>query len=209
MNYNELYVLNSAIDGEDIYSIGKFSSNRMTRLATELIKDILIEKGYLEDYNTVTSKGASEIRKIKQYKEAKKYVSILNMVIGVVDNKKCILLIKDTRGEYQFSVIDSKKNVDVLIEAFPILLKQESANESLYSIDTYVNPRDLLKQYKINAQTSFTIYTENPKVLDKKTKELFFISDDKKYYYDCLTNFLHERDGTELVNILHKRLEVV
>lgn len=209
MTYNELYVLNSAIDGEDICSVQKFSSNRLTRVAVELIKDMLIEKGVLEDYNTLTTKGVLETRRIKQFKEAKKYVRIINMIIGFLDDKKGILLTVDKKGEYYFSTIDPSKNVDVLMEAFPELLQYDDASDSQDNIDTYVSPRDLLKEYKINVKTSFTLNTEYLKAQEKNKKELFFEANGKKYYYDCVTNKLHERNSYEIVNILRKRLEVI
>ena len=209
MNYNELYVLNSAIDGADIYSIQKFSSKRMTRAAVEVIKDMLIQKGFLQDYSTLTTKGVLEVRRIKQFKEAKKYVRILNMIIGLVDDKKSILLTLEGNGEYNFSTIDSRNNIDALIDVFPNLLVQEVTNNSLNYTDTYVNPRDLLKKYKINVNLSFTIYTEYPKVQEKNTKELFFVSEDKKYYYDCLTNRLYESNSDGIVKQLRERMEVI
>lgn len=210
MNYNELYVLNTAIDGEDIYSLQKFSSKRMSLVAVELIKDILIEKGYLEDYNTLTTKGLLEVRKIKQFKDAKKYAEVLNMVIGFIDEKEAVLLTADRNGDYFFAVIDPGKNVETLIDTFPELLRHiDAAAHSQYENDTCMSPRNLLCEYKINIQTSFTVTTLDIKDGEKSTKELFFESGGKRFYYDCVNNLLHERDSDELVSLLRKRMEVV
>ena len=78
MTLNELYVLNSAIDGQDIYSIPAFSENRLSQMSFDLIKESMIEKGYLEDNNTLSLQGASEVRRIEQFKKAIKYISILD-----------------------------------------------------------------------------------------------------------------------------------
>lgn len=209
MNYNEIYVLNTAIDGKDIYSLQRFSDRRLSQAAVELKKDVLIAKGYLEDYNTLTTKGLLEVRKVKQFKESKKYVEILNMVIGFADQQNSILLTADKNGDYFFSTIDPKRNVDILIETFPELLQHNDTADSQNENDTFISPRDLLKEYKMDIQTSFTISTVNLKEREKFTKELFFLADGKKYYYDCATNLLHERSSYELISLLHKRMEVI
>lgn len=209
MNYNELYVFNTALDGKDIYGIRTFSDKRLTRAAVEVIKDIMIEKGYLENYETLTRKGVEEIRRIKQYKESNKYVCILNMVVGFVDDTTGILLNWDKQGEFQFSAIDHRKNVDILMEVFPELLQSNNNNYIQTMGEIYVNPRDLLSRYRFNIKTSFTISTENIRTQGESTKELFFESEGKRYYYDCITNLLHESNSHELVNLLRSRLEVI
>lgn len=209
MNYNELYVLNSAIDGKDMYGIRRFSDKPMIRAAVEMIKDILIEKGLLADYSTFTNKGVVEVEKIKQFKTAKKYVSILNMIIGYINKEKGILLTLDRESDYLFSVIDLSKNLDTLMKTFPELLESEKIMDAKSGNIIYVNSRDLIKEYKINAKTSFTIKTDIQNIPEKNTKELFFKAEDKKYYYDCNKSVLYEKQSHELVELLRKRLEVI
>lgn len=206
MTFGELYVLNSALDGNDIYAIPSFSKTRLSKVETEIVKDLLIQKGYLENYDTVTTMGAGEIGKIKYFKEAKKYIHLLNLTIGCIDEKKGILLKHCKEEGYSFLVINLKESIQVLGELFPQLLLEEKDTSS--KNDSSINARDLLNQYEINAKTSFTIQTKYLTNKGKNTKELFFVSHGKRYYYDCKDSLLHERSGEELKKILKERMEV-
>ncbi|WP_455717319.1 DUF5081 family protein [Anaerosporobacter sp.] len=206
MTFSELYVLNSALDGNDIYAIPSFSKKRLSKVETEIVKDVLIQKGYLENYNTVTTIGAGEIGKIKYFKEAKRYIHLLDLTIGCIDEKNGILLKHSKEEGYSFLAINLKESIQVLEELFPQLLEEDKDTSS--KNDSLINTRDLLNQYEINAKTSFTIQTKYLTNQEKNTKELFFISNDKRYYYDCKDSLLHERSGEELKKILKERLEV-
>lgn len=213
MNYYELYVLNTVIDGEDIHSIDSFSNKKMTGIAVEVIKDALIKNGLLKDYKTLTPQGVLVINRIKQFKEAKKYVRILNMTIGFVNDALGILLRSDPSGNYWFSVINIKKNLETVTKAFPEFLLLDGKSSASH-IDFQISPESLLQKYEINAKTSFTLSTEIRSLKEENmkgysTKELFFESAGKKYCYDCNNNILYERDRNTLVDMLHKRLEVV
>ena len=213
MNYYELYVLNTVIDGEDINSIEPFSNKKMTGIAADVIKDALIENGLLKDYKTLTIQGVLVINRIKQFKEAKKYVRILNMTIGFVNDTLGILLRTDPNENYFFSVINIKKNLETVTKAFPEFLLLDGKGSTSHK-DSYISPESLLQKYEINAKTSFTLSTEIRSSKEKdmtgyNTKELFFESAGKKYCYDCYNNILLERDRTTLVDMLHKRLEAV
>lgn len=213
MNYYELYVLNTVIDGEDIHSIDPFSNKKMTEMAVDVIKDALIENGLLKDYKTLTAQGVLVINRIKQFKEAKKYVRILNMTIGFVNDTLGILLRSDTSGNYWFSVINIKNNLETLTKAFPEFLLLDGKGNASHT-DFQISPESLLQKYEINAKTSFTLSTEIRSLKEKNmkgynTKELFFESAGKKYCYDCKNTILYERDRNTLVDMLHKRLEVV
>ncbi len=209
MTFHELYVLNSAIDGEDIYSLPEFSANQLPKITVELIKDSLIQKGYLLDYETVTDMGAKDINKIRQFKVAKKYISLFDMVIGCVDNKKGILLKRDREGEYSFTAIDVAQVKSILIEAFPLLFHDTEAVGLEVFHDKYVNARSLLTEYPVHVKTSFTLKTTLVSKKEENTKELFFESCGGKYYYDCTQNILHVRSGQGLLNVLEERLEVL
>jgi hypothetical protein len=209
MNYNELYVFNTAIDGKNMYAVQKFSEKPMIRATVEMIKDILIETGYLADYSTFTDKGVAEVKKIMQFKTAKKYVTILNMVIGYINDKQGILMTLSRNGEYLFSVIDICKSLDTIMKTFPKLLGSERIIQGNSSNSFYVNSRDLMNDYKINARTSFTIKTELSMLSERSTRELFFESEGKKYCYDCNNNMLYEKQSHELIEMLRKRLEVI
>lgn len=209
MTFHELYVLNSAIDGEDIYSLPEFSTNQLPKITVELIKDSLVQKGYLLDYETVTDMGAREISKMKQFKESKKYISIFDMVIGCIDHKKGILLKRESHGEYSFVTIDVTQAKSILVDAFPVLFQDTEALNIEVREDKYVNARQLLTEYPIYVKTSFTLTTTLVNRKEEDTKELFFESCGGKYYYDCMENILHMRSGKGLINVLEERLEVM
>lgn len=63
----------------------------------------------MKDYKTLTQQGILVISQIKQFKETKKYVSILNMTIGFINDILGILLRTDPNGKNYFSAINLKE----------------------------------------------------------------------------------------------------
>lgn len=205
MTLNELYVLNSAIDGQDIYSIPAFSENRLSQMSFDLIKESMIEKGYLEDNNTLSLQGASEVRRIEQFKKAIKYISILDLIIGCIDEEKGILLNIKNDIEYNFSLINVKEVINILIEVFPDLLTNDGLEDTKSVSSKYVNPRQLLTDYPVKAETSFTLKIFNNNS-SENTNEFYFLSNRKKYYYDCDKHILYEKNSKELKSIICVRI---
>lgn len=208
MTLNELYVLNSAIDGQDIYSIPAFSKNKLSQMSIDLIKDSMIEKGYLDNINTLTSQGATQVRRIEQFKNAFKYITILNLVIGCIDEEKGILLRLNNESGYQFSPISIKEVINTLAEVFPDLLgDNDNEQEDEKNITCkYVNPRQLLIDYPVKAETSFTLKIFYKNNTCANTNELFFESNRKKYYYDCDNHILREKSFKDLRDIICERI---
>lgn len=205
MTLNELYVLNSAIDGQDIYSIPAFSENRLSQMSFDLIKESMIEKGYLEDNSTLSLQGASEVRRIEQFKKAIKYISILDLIIGCIDEEKGILLNIKNEIDYNFSLINVKEVVNILIEVFPDLLTNDGLEDTKSVSSKYVNPRQLLTDYPVKAETSFTLKIFNNNS-SENTNEFYFLSNGKKYYYDCDKHILYEKNSKELKSIICLRI---
>ena len=205
MTLNELYVLNSAIDGQDIYSIPAFSENRLSQMSFDLIKESMIEKGYLEDNSTLSLQGASEVRRIEQFKNAKRYIMILDLTIGCIDEEKGILLNIKNEIDYNFSLINVKEVVNILIEVFPDLLTNDGLEDTKSVSSKYVNPRQLLTDYPVKAETSFTLKIFNNNS-SENTNEFYFLSNGKKYYYDCDKHILYEKNSKELKSIICLRI---
>lgn len=215
MNYNELYILNLALDGKDICGIDKFSQNPKTSIEIDYIKKQMIKKGYLEDLNTFADIGVTEVEKLKLYKNGKKYVTIFHLVLSLSEDGYGIMLEKKGEDDFEFTFSNQKEIIPVLCSIYPhilgeqieknITIEEEGKYEPFINKLDNISARDLLFQFKINGTSSFSITTET---LNKMvSKELYFASDDRVYCYDCLDTILYEKNKADILKQVKERLE--
>jgi len=115
MLLEQIFVLNRALDGKDIYALPEFGSLKMTELSISLQKDYLIETGILESYTKFTSEGVKITKLISDYKNAKRYLSIFGDTLGIIDDKKGVMLCCKNNN-YEFVHIDITNLEDTLME---------------------------------------------------------------------------------------------
>ena len=191
MTDKELYVLNRAIDGEDIYMLPTRDELPLSEINIRIIKEGLILKHILYDYNTLTAKGVSMIKKLKSYKNSKKYFSINNVTIGISDGKDYVMLLYNPLvGEYKIEYIKETNWLDDIF-GFYIFINnsnncyvetsvalEESLFESLYKVDSRhaftikVNINGEVYKYKIlEYKEALYLYEYNQKLLHKRRKD--------------------------------------
>ena len=65
MTDKEIYVINRALDGKDIYMLPSLQELRLSELLIEGVKERLIIKGILTNFDELTIQGVSKIKMLK------------------------------------------------------------------------------------------------------------------------------------------------
>ena len=131
MNVNEIYVLNRALDGKDIPFMPTYKSLGISELMINAIKDGLVERGLLKNYNEFTETGIRITEHIRRYKKAKKHVKIDNLLIGIESETESIIIMWNPLfEEYAVSVIDSAMGAEQVAESYDFLAEESDETDS-------------------------------------------------------------------------------
>lgn len=199
MTLEQVYVLNRALDGKDIYSIPTFAGLEMTEMSIQLVKDTLVENGILLSHSSFSTKGLELTKNIFDYKNARKYIEILDLVLGIIDDKKAVML-EAVKNNYTFTLIN-------IVDS----LKQLSSVYEFLSLDTQntgcspVGPAELLSEYKLNSKNSFNFMTIQN---DKKTTEIYFSDGSSIFVYDCDDQLLYQKNADDIKQLLRERMAI-
>ncbi|MBR5950214.1 MAG: DUF5081 family protein, partial [Actinomycetaceae bacterium] len=123
MNISEIYVVNRALDGEDIFSLPPLSELGISDFLVDAIKDGLVQKGILKDYETFTDEGVVLTRRLKLFKEAPKQVKLNNVTsLGVVnENESVLIMYNPWLDDYKIQMVDTTDAVSQLVESYDFL----------------------------------------------------------------------------------------
>ena len=108
MTLQEIFVLNNILDGQDVYSLPFLSKLNMTQPIYDTAKDMLIDRGLLINYDEFADEGILIAKRLMSFKNAKKYIEILNLSIGVIDNKQAVMIRWNDDNDYNITLIDMK-----------------------------------------------------------------------------------------------------
>lgn len=199
MTLQELFILNDILDSQNICYLPSFLSLKMTEEIYSAAKDSLIEKGLLKNYDRLTEQGALITKRLKEYKEAKKYVQVMSLSYGIVDDDKAILISQLKEGDYDIKLTDISNAANQFLDAFTFLKNAPNSKaDTIISIDE----EKLKKEYRFNQH--FRLKT---KVENNKTDELYFISNSQLYIYDHYKQTLSAMSCGDIVNLFKERLK--
>ena len=203
MNVKEIYVLNRALDGEDIRFMPPYKTLGISGLMIDAIKDGLVERGVLKSYNEFTDAGLRIIERIRRYKEAKKHVKIDNLMIGVESESESIMIMWNPLfEEYAVSVIDNAMGAKQIAECYEFLT--EDANETNNG-EEGLNYFEFSEKINPDPEFSFRLSTSFMGVM---SEEIFCKANGKLYIYDCLANILCAKSKKDILACLEERMKV-
>ena len=203
MNIKEIYVLNRALDGEDIPFMPSFKTLGISDLVASAIKDGMITRGLLESYDEFTEDGLRITDRIRRYKEAEKHVKIDNLLLGIVDEGQSILILwNPLLEEYSVRVVDSTMGAQQVAEGYGFLAEESDAaadsEESLgYDEFTERFTLDLDNSFELSAESGGTV-----------SKEIFFRADGQLYVYDCDAQILYSKSRENILSVLEERMSL-
>lgn len=203
MNIKEIYVLNRALDGEDILYMPSFQSLGISEIMISAIKDGMIKRGLLKNYDEFTDEGVRVTDRIRRYKIAKKHIRIDNLLIGVVDEKESILILwNPLLNEYSIRMVESFMGTNQISESYGFLA--EDSDEADICEEMIIH-RELLKKFHIDSNNSFRL---SATIKEQKTDEIYFKSDNRLYIYDYLACILYSKNKAEVLDNLNERMNI-
>jgi hypothetical protein len=216
MNINEIYILNSAIDGVDVPFLPPLASLAMSSQLGEAVKSGLIQKGILESETSFATEGVRLTYRLKKYKEAEKYVKIGSAIFGLLSDKEGILILQNAlSGQYKIERIDTSAAVDQLREVYAFLRAADDAPSINSGREKGVSQgksdakslstATFQKRYDLQSYEHFHIIT---KKADAETDEICFQAEMRRYIYDCISETLSEISLEHLLETLEERMKI-
>ncbi len=205
MNIYEIYVLNRALDGNDIFTLPSFSKLNISNFMIDDIKNVLIKKQILESDSTFTERGMSLTNRLCLFKQAEKHIQIGNIAMGVLDKKESILLLYNPMfKEYEIEVIDSTDIADQLA-SFYSFLNPDGTAETVPEEDVRMTNQEFIEAFTLDEESYFRMLIQDK---DKKRDEIYFFSDGKYYVYDMISCILNSRSHNKLLSLLRERMRM-
>lgn len=210
MKLDEIMVLNRGIDNREIVGIperGPLDIKKDKELILETKRN-LIQKGILENYDTFTIKGALIFSRFIDYKMAKKYICIQGMWIGLVDEKKSVIIQKNDIDSYYFEAIATDSIVNYLVEKYPFLQKN---TELIEPIEMHLSGSDIYQMYYIESEDRFLfdcIDNSDKNLPKKRNGILFFNHKEKDYRYDINLGVLQQVTGEMIKNEIKNKMKL-
>ncbi len=185
MTDKEIYVINRALDGKDIYMLPSLQELRLSELLIEGVKERLIIKGILTNFDELTIQGVSKIKMLKTYKEAEKYVTINNITIGLAQNKQGVMLMYNPLyKKYKLEYVNIDNIVDDIVDTYKFFLEGASEYEEA---EKEISSIEMEKEFDLG--NSLYLKIEDNK--GQKTIECkLFCHNNCIYVYDYTTNVL-------------------
>lgn len=176
----ELFVINRALDGKDIKGLPGFDIFRKKKellFLIDTIKEKMIKAGILEDFNHFTKKGLREAKKLKEYKNAKKYVSLLGMNIAILDEKRGIVLERVNTRQYELNRIDLETWVCEIFETYHDWCENSKTEEK----GVRASRTQISRQFYQTSCSGFFLITDTA---ETHYEELFYANDTGNFQYD-------------------------
>ncbi|MBP1046897.1 DUF5081 family protein [Enterococcus sp. BWM-S5] len=200
----ELYILNSVIDGKNVFSLPLFSEMDISKLVADTIKERMIEKGFLESPSSLADSSVRTIQRLQDFKHAKSYFQIDTVTMGIINDQEAILIIENPfYKNYEIKRVDISKGLQQLQEAYTFL-KDESISEKIEETETRCSERKL-ERLGYDKKLSLKIHSKS---VDDEAKTLFFKKEDGFYVYDYLDHILYKKNYDTFIQILNERVKI-
>lgn len=206
MNLYEIYIINRALDGEDIFSLPSFATLQINDLIADTVKEGMIAKGILESPHAFTAFGVRMTNRLSQFKNAKKHISIGSVSIGILNANEGVLLFRNQYlNEYEIQMIEITQCVEQIVKAYPFLTSVNNIAD-VGEESMGLPEGDIVKKYRLTPQNSFRLMSEGEN--RDATEELYFSSHNNLYVYECAQQILHIQDLDSILMRIGERMMV-
>lgn len=190
---SEIYLLNEALDGKDIYGLDKEAALRENLYSEVKALDSLKEKMILNEDNTINACSYQLIKGLEKFKMAKSYIWVNDILLSKDDTDYMIFFKKDTES----NVFELKKMANFHL-VLTILKEYEFLRGRDTIVDSSINNmevEDFIENYIIkNDNQNFLILKkeENVKIPYVSLYITYIEVEGKTYKYDVLKKELCE-----------------
>lgn len=201
MKEQELYVINRALDGNDIFGLPKQKELPLTELVIESIKSRMILNGILEAHDRFSDKGLLYAKHLEAYKNADGYIMIDNIILALTGKEKSTLLFYNKYyDEYTLETV-------ALEQIIPMIQQKYVFMSECYAYDTAEEIScSSLDGYHFGEKDNFDIKIYEKKVL--KSSKKYFLCDKKIHIFDYKNRLLKICNGNEALAQLKKEVSL-
>ena len=205
MNLKDIYVVNRALDGKDIFSLPSFSEIRFSELLISAIKENLIDKGILQDYDSFTDKGVVLANRLKLFKEAKKHVSIDHVNAGILSEKQSVIITwNPLLDDYTIKIMDTAQSAEKLAKVFRFLIPPDS-QETKDDQEAVMSHAEFAEAFRLMPGLHFRLRTASENM---STDEVYLSDNGRIYVYDYNACILNPKNQQSVWNQINERLSV-
>lgn len=212
INRKELFLLNMVLDKRDFYGLPSLQGINLSPLLGEQVYKSLIQKGLLADKDHFTISGAKLIKCMSDYQNAKRFVRLGSLTLGILQGGFAIGLVLDPLlGLCDFVRVKVENIEDSLEIIFPFL-KQRLRKKLLPDMEMTYSEFNL----KFSLGLDSAIYLSSLDIaaasedLEKAIRnEVMFYDDGRYFHYDVNRGILHNCVREEIYFIINRRLVYV
>ena len=186
-NAGELYYLNMALDGKDIYGINPVESMISGQENEDSPEESLIKKNIITADEKLSFEAGKIINNLEKYKNAKEYVWVNDLLISLDDSNWVIFFRNEKNGQYSLEKIPKDIMVYEIIKNYKFLW-----NDTLVEENKEKNvPEEFIAKKILNKSRDkvLSIQKEKNKVFNVCN---VYYEEDKVYKYDLLKRELIE-----------------
>lgn len=183
---DELYYLNKALDGKEIYGISPVENIEDAGSHNIKAKESLIAKKVIDDNGRINYVSYIVLESLEKYKKAEDYIWVNNSVVSIDDSDFLIYLKKAENNEFEFKKITKSIMVYTIFKENSFLQGERNYRKERKNVDI-----DRFISYVINKKTEDEVLY----IRKQSRSKLYFY----KIYY--------EENGVLLVyDVLNKSL---
>ena len=203
ITYEELFVLNRALDGKDMWHVRSFDNVKDKLNVISKAKRSLIEKGLLNNNSSFTKEGIKLVKCLEKYKNTKKYFNFQNVWAALTDDGNAITIAESAPNKYEINYLTSNSIYRAIADKFRFIRKDDN---SMPGISKMIKPSELFKMYYLNPNEGFMVESVFNGV--KTASYLYFELNNKKYRYNNRSHQLDSVTKEIIMSDLHRLLTV-
>jgi hypothetical protein len=185
ISYLELFVLNRALDGNDIWGIPSFAEIDNSLDAINEAKQGLIDKGYLANAASFTDEGVRLTSRIERYKQADRYFKFQSIWAAVLDDGNAVTVAEQSRSVYEVNYLTAESIFEAISGRFGFL---NGASQAPPREASAIEPSELFRMYYIDSESGFLVESASEGM--KTASYLFFGLEGETLRYDNRTHVL-------------------
>ncbi|MGE5628794.1 MAG: DUF5081 family protein [Solirubrobacterales bacterium] len=185
LNARELYYLNSALDGADIYGVNPINTLMNKHEYEDSAKESLIRKSILKSQGGLNEKSFKIIRNLEKYKNAKEYIWINDILISMDETDSVVFLKNHKEGQITLEETTKSLMLYAILKNYEFLW----SNVPTESEKQIIEPAKLIGDKLLDKEGQEVLIIQKEKNKKFNVSNIYY-QDDYVYKYDALKNEL-------------------
>ncbi|MBD7910560.1 DUF5081 family protein [Clostridium cibarium] len=199
ISVNELYYLNRALDGKNIYGITPYNGEKLELFGASKIKENLIKEKILNKDGSINDLSFLILRNLEKYKKAKDYIWINDLVMAMDKSNFLIYFKPEEDGRVLFKKTTKEAMIFNIVKQYEFLWgnKEEVEHSIDIPIKNFFQDKGLVKDSK---DILYIQKVNKGKIISSNA---YYIEENNLFKYDFL------KEKAIIVNPLEVRKEIL